>query len=74
MGFNGVPAGKIVPVYLTDEGDIFSLCFHNAEEVDLIGRLIGNLLDGKVVVNMKDQLNDPRYRLSIKEIENNNKN
>lgn len=68
MDFNGVPAGKIVPVYLTDEGDFYPICFHSEEELDLIQRFIGGLLNGKVVVDTKIQLNDPMYKFSVKDM------
>lgn len=68
MDFDGIPAGKIIPVYLTDEGDLYSICFHSEEELELMGRLIGSLMDGKVVIDTKTQLNDPLYKLGVKDL------
>lgn len=68
MDFDGVPAGKIVPVYLTDEGDFYPICFQSEEELDLLQRLISGLLGGKVYVDTKIQLNDPMYKFSVKDI------
>lgn len=39
MDFNskaGIPKGRIIPVYLTDEGDVHPIFFHNMDELDLI--------------------------------------
>lgn len=67
MVFDGVPAGKIIPVYLTDEGDIYPIYFHSEEELDLIQRLISGLLDDKVYVDTNTQINDPMYKFGVKD-------
>lgn len=61
-----VPSGRIVPVYLTDEGDVYPIYFHSMEELDLMQMLVAGLFEGKKVgVDFKCQINDPQYRISI---------
>ena len=38
MGFKqeaGIPKGRIVPMYLTDEGDLFPIFFKSMEELEM---------------------------------------
>lgn len=68
MDFNnkaGIPNGRIIPVYLTDEGDVHPIFFHNMEELELIQQLIAGLLDYKVVVDPKTFINNPEEKLSL---------
>jgi hypothetical protein len=65
MDFNGVPKGKVIPVYLTDEGNLHPIFLHSEEELDLIENLIGGLMDYKVVVDPTVILNDPKEKISI---------
>lgn len=56
MGFkseneSGVPKGRIVPMYLTDEGDLYPIVFTSEEQ--------------RVVVDIHTQINDPKEKLSI---------
>ena len=44
MGFKqeaGIPKGRIVPMYLTDEGDLFPIFFKSMEELEMCGEMIG---------------------------------
>lgn len=60
-----VPKGRIIPVYLTDEGDVHPIFFHNMEELELIQQIIAGLLDYKVVVDPKTFINNPEEKISI---------
>ena len=61
----GVPKGRIIPVYLTDEGDVYPIYFHSMEELDIIQSLIGGMMDHKVGVDFKCQINKPEDKISI---------
>lgn len=70
MGFkseneSGVPKGRIVPMYLTDEGDLYPIFFTSEEQMELVGTMVGIAMDRKIVVNTKEQINDPREKLFI---------
>ena len=65
MDFNGVPKGRVIPVYLTDEGNLHPIYFHDEEEINLIEQLIGVIMDHKIAVDPKVILNDPKEKLSI---------
>lgn len=65
MDFNGVPKGRVIPVYLTDEGNLHPIYFHDEEEINLIEQLIGGIMDHKIAVDPKVILNDPKEKLSI---------
>lgn len=45
---NEVPSGRIIPVYLTNEGDVYPIRFHSMEELDLIQKLVAGFLDNRV--------------------------
>lgn len=62
---NGVPKGRIVPMYLTDEGDLFPIFFTSEEQMDLVGTVVGVAMENKVVVDIHTQINDPKEKLSI---------
>ena len=62
---DGIPKGRIVPMYLTDEGDVYPIYFHSMEELDLIQSLIGGMLGHKVAVDFKCQINKPEDKISI---------
>lgn len=36
----GVPKGRIIPVYLTDEGDVYPIYLHEMGELEIIQRLV----------------------------------
>lgn len=70
MGFkseneNGIPKGKIVPMYLTDEGDLFPIFFTSEEQVAFVGTMVGIAMEQRVVVDIHTQINDPKEKLSI---------
>lgn len=57
--------GRVIPVYLTDEGNLHPIFLHSEEDLDLIENLIGGLMDYKVVVDPTVILNDPKEKISI---------
>lgn len=70
MGFksereSGIPKGRIVPMYLTDEGDLFPIFFTSEEQMDLVGTMVGIAMEQRVVVDIHAQINDPKEKLSI---------
>lgn len=70
MGFkcereSGIPKGRIVPMYLTDEGDLFPIFFTSEEQMDLVGTMVGIAMEQRVVVDIHTQINDPKEKLSI---------
>lgn len=61
-----VPKGRIVPMYLTDEGDVYPIHFHSMEELDLMQMIIAGFFEGKPVgVDFKTQINDPKYKFTL---------
>lgn len=38
MDFKEVPKGRLVPMYLTDDGDLYPVYFRSEEELDLVVR------------------------------------
>lgn len=63
MAFNyadGIPTGKIVPMYLSDDGDLYTIQFHSMEEIDLIGEVIAGILGKTVAIDIKNPINDPK--------------
>lgn len=40
----GVPKGRIIPVYLTDEGDVYPIYLHEMGELEIIQRLVAGTL------------------------------
>lgn len=66
MDFKGVPKGRIIPFYLTDEGDVYPIAFHSEEELDLIQSVVAGLLE-TVAVDTHIQINDNKYKFSIQE-------
>lgn len=70
MGFKsenegGVPNGRIVPMYLTDEGDLYPVVFASEEQMELVGTMVGIAMEQRVVVDIHTQINDPKTKLSI---------
>ena len=63
MAFNNVPKGRVVPFYLTDEGDVYPITFNNKEEFEFFGAFIAHSL-GTVLVDLKTQVNDPKYKFT----------
>lgn len=62
---NGVPKGRVVPMYLTDEGDLYTVAFTSEEQLDLVATMIGIAMDHKVVVDTRNQINNPEEKLTI---------
>ena len=65
MAFKEVPKGRVIPFYLTDEGDLYPLSFHNMDEIKLCEEMVAMALNHTIVVDMKTQITDPKERLSI---------
>lgn len=70
MAFNvhygeGLPKGRLVPMYLTEEGDLFPVIFSSKEQMDVVATMISIGMEHKVVVDTKTQINSPTERLSI---------
>lgn len=68
MGFKqeaGIPKGRIVPMYLTDEGDLFPIFFKSMEELEMCGEMIGMVLNRIVPVDNKHPINSPEEKISI---------
>ena len=63
MAFNYadvIPKGKIVPMYLGDDGNVYTIRFHSMEEIDLIGQLVAGMLNHTVAIDVKNPVNDPK--------------
>ena len=68
MGFKQeaeVPKGRIVPMYLTDEGDLYPIFFTSEEQMELVYTVIGVAMERRVVVDTHTQINNPKEKLSI---------
>lgn len=68
MGFKqaaGIPKGRIVPMYLTDEGDLFPIFFKSMEELEMCGEMVGVVLNHTVPVDNKHPINAPEEKISI---------
>lgn len=63
MAFNKVPKGRIVPFYLTDEGDVYPIAFHSKDELEFFGAFVAHSL-GTVGVDLDTQVNDPKYKFT----------
>lgn len=63
----GVPKGRIIPVYLTDEGDVYPIYLHEMGELELelIQRLVAGILDNKIVVDTNTRINSENDKISI---------
>lgn len=71
MAFNyadGIPTGKIIPMYLSDDGGLYTINFHDMEEIDLLGNLVAGMLGHTVAVDINNPIcdpKDPKQRLTI---------
>lgn len=68
MGFKyeeNIPKGRIVPMYLTDEGDLYPICFQSEEQMELVSTMVGIAMEHTIVVNTHEQINDTKEKLSI---------
>ena len=73
MDFKEVPKGRLVPMYLTDDGDLYPVYFRSEEELDLVSTMIGIAMEYKIVVNTGEQINDTKEKLSIYNIKDKKK-
>lgn len=70
MGFksenkSSVPKGRIVPMYLTDEGDLYPIFFTSEEQMEAVSVMVGIAMEQRVVVDTHTQINDPKEKLFI---------
>lgn len=66
----GIPKGRIIPFYLTDEGDVYPIYFRSREELEMCEQMVSIVLQHKVVVNTKHSpINPPEQKISIFEID-----
>ena len=70
MAFNvqygeGVPKGRLVPMYLTEEGDLFPIAFKSEEQMETVSTMIGIAMEHKVVVDTRTMINKPTEKLSV---------
>lgn len=65
MDSKEIPNGRVIPVYLTDDGDVHPIFFRNMEELDLIQQVVAGILDNKIVVDTDTYINDPKEKISI---------
>lgn len=70
MGFNiergkDIPKGRVIPMYLTDDGDLFPILFTGEDQMDIVATMVGIAMDHKIVIDSKNPINDPKYKLSI---------
>ena len=61
----GVPKGRLVAMYLTDEGNVHPLSYKNGEQMDLVATMISIALEHKVVVDVNTTINSPHEKISI---------
>ena len=64
MDFKEVPKGRVIPFYLTDEGDVYPIAFHSEEELDLIQCMVTGLLE-TVAVDTQTQKNNEKNKFFI---------
>lgn len=65
----GIPKGRIIPVYLTEEGDVYPIYFRSMEELELCEQMVSMALQHKVIVDTKHSpINPPEQKISIFEI------
>lgn len=62
---NGVPKGRLVPMYLTEEGDLYPIVFSSEDQMELVATMIGIAMEHKVVVDTNTLINDPKDKLSV---------
>lgn len=61
----GVPKGRIVPVYLTEDGDMLPILFKGEEELDLCGQMVAIALFNRVVIDVNRPINNPDERIKL---------
>ena len=61
----GVPNGRIIPVYLTDEGDVYPIYLHEMGELEIIQRLVAGILDNKNEGDTNTRINSENDKISI---------
>lgn len=76
MGFKcegSISNGRVVPMYLTDDGDLFPIVFTSEEQMELVQEMVGIAMERKVVVDTHTQINDPKEKLYIYNLKNKKK-
>lgn len=61
----GVPKGRLVAMYLTDEGNVHPLSYKDGEQMDLVATMISIALEHRVVVDVTTTINSPHEKISI---------
>ena len=61
----GVPNGRLVAMYLTDEGNLHPVSYKNEEQMNIVATMIAIALEHKVVVDVNTQINSSNEKLSI---------
>nr|WP_314462730.1 hypothetical protein [uncultured Clostridium sp.] len=62
---SGIPKGCIIPVYLTEDGDVYPIFFHSMEELELCGEMVAMVLNHTVAVDNKHTINSPEDKISV---------
>ena len=70
MAFNpvceaGIPKGRIIPVYLTEDGDVYPIFFHSMEELEMCEEMIAMVMKHRIAVDNKHPINNPEDKISI---------
>lgn len=63
-----IPKGRIIPFYLTEDGDVYPLYFRSMEELEMCGDMIAMVMQHKIVVDNKHPINDPAEKISIMDL------
>lgn len=78
MGFSETPKGKLIPVYLTDDGDIYSVLFESIAQLNRVSALVTLAVCDEVgsrIVLSDTSLNDKvREKVRVGEISIEKKN
>lgn len=70
---NGVPEGRIIPVYLGDDGNVYPIFVHSMDELEMVQVMVSSILGGKVVVDTKHPINNEKDKISIIDFTKNKK-
>lgn len=61
----GVPKGRIVPVFITDDGDMLPILFKGEEELEMCGQMVALALSHKVIVDVTKPINNPDEKIRV---------
>lgn len=73
MAFNpvceeGIPKGRILPVYLTEDGDVLPIFFHSMEELEMCGDMVAMVMQHRIAVDNKHPINNPAEKISVMDL------